>query len=167
MTHIFQYGKNSGFATHQPIWQIFTRKCVRKVGIILLKFEPHLNKWNSHPGDSFSWYWIFEVTPLKMAIFEMSNIQIIERISHLWVKFRNFWILTKTSDPQLYSLQIWTSSDTNSRNASHLLSVDSFFLSRIPLIAFLSLMTKHKSTQNFSANWFENKRSSQIQHYFI
>ena len=31
-------------------------------------FEPHLNNWNSHPGDSFSGYLIFEVIPPNVAI---------------------------------------------------------------------------------------------------
>ena len=93
-------------------------------------FEPHLNNWNSHPGDSFSWYSIFEVTPPNMAIFEISKFQIIEKISHLWVKFRNFCISKKTSDHQLYSLKIWAYSDTNSRNARHMLLFDLFVPSR-------------------------------------
>ena len=80
-------------------------------------FGSHLNNWNSYPWNPFSWKPIFEVTPPNMAIFENP-------------KIRNFWISTKNEDHHLSSLQIWSKSDTNSRNASHLKNVVFIYPSR-------------------------------------
>ena len=82
-------------------------------------FDLHLNKWNSYPWHQFSWKLIFEVTPPNLAISAHPKIHIFWKKTRLWVKFRNFCISIKTWDLQLYSLEIWSISGMNSRNASH------------------------------------------------
>ena len=131
LTHIDWFGGNFDFQ-NDPYFPTYRKFgfCDRSVNMtdfdtkmraegVSYAFDLHLNKWNSYPWHQFSWKLIFKVTPPNLAISAHPKIHIFWKKTRLWVKFRNFCISIKTWDLQLYSLEIWSISGMNSRNASH------------------------------------------------